>query len=95
MASCATCIIMGHMKTISIRELHERTGAWVRRAAELGAITVTERGRPIARLEAVEGPGRRNPFLARKLRPGYKRLMGKLTGGTDSVTMVSEGRAGR
>ena len=81
MASCATCIIMGHMKTISIRELHERTGAWVRRAAELGAITVTERGRPIARLEAVEGPGRRNPFLARKLRPGYKRLLGKLKAG--------------
>ena len=95
MASCATCIIMGHMKTISIRELHERTGAWVRRAAELGSITVTERGRPIARLEAVEGPSRQNPFLARKLRPGYKRLMGKLTGGTDSVTMVSEDRAGR
>jgi len=86
---------MCHMKTISIRELHERTGVWVRRAAELGSITVTERGRPIARLEAVESPGRQNPFLARKLRPGYKRLMGKLTGGTDSVTMVSEDRAGR
>jgi antitoxin (DNA-binding transcriptional repressor) of toxin-antitoxin stability system len=36
------------MKTISIRELHERTGAWVRKAVELGAITVTERGRTIA-----------------------------------------------
>ena len=91
----ARCVIMCHMKTISIRELHERTGAWVRRAAELGSITVTERGRPIARLEAVEGPGRQNPFLTRKLRPGYKRLMGKLTGGTDSVTMVSEDREGR
>jgi hypothetical protein len=32
------------MKTISIRELHERTGAWLRKAAELGAITVTETG---------------------------------------------------
>ena len=95
LASCATCIIMGHMKTISIRELHERTGAWVRRAAELGSITVTERGRPIARLEAVEGPSRQNPFLARKPRPGYNRLMGKLTGGTDSVTMMSEDREGR
>ncbi len=86
---------MCHMKTISIRELHERTGAWVRKAAEVGSITVTERGRPIARLEAVEAPGRQNPFLTRKLRPGYKRLMGKLTGGTDSVTMVSEDREGR
>jgi len=67
----------------------------VRKAAEVGSITVTERGRPIARLEAVEEPGRQNPFLTRRLRPGYKRLMGKLTGGTDSVTMVSEDREGR
>jgi prevent-host-death family protein len=83
------------MKTISIRELHERTGAWVRKAARLGPITVTERGRPLARLEAVETRGRENPFLTRKLRPGYKRLRGKHTGGTDSATLVSEGREGR
>jgi prevent-host-death family protein len=83
------------MKTISIRELHERTGAWVRKAAELGPITVTERGRPVARLEAVQERGRKNPFLARKLRPGYRRLMGKLTGGTDSITIVSEDRQAR
>jgi prevent-host-death family protein len=86
---------MCHMKTISIRELHERTGAWVRKAAEVGSITVTERGRPVVRLEAVEGRGRKNPFLARKLRPGYKRLMGKLGGGTDSVTIVAQDREPR
>jgi prevent-host-death family protein len=86
---------MCHMKAISIRELHQRTGAWVRKAAELGSITVTERGRPVARLEAVEGGGRRNPFLSRKLRPGYKRLMGTLTGGTDIVSMVSTDRGER
>jgi prevent-host-death family protein len=80
------------MKAISIRELHQRTGAWVRKAAEIGSITVTERGRPVARLEAVEAPGRKNPFLSRKLRPGYKRLMGTLTGGTDTVAIVSEER---
>jgi prevent-host-death family protein len=80
------------MKTISIRELHERTGAWVRKVAKIGSITVTDRGRPIARLETIEERGRENPFLARKLRPGYKRLMGRLTGGTDSVTIVSEDR---
>lgn len=86
---------MCHMKTISIRELHERTGAWVRKAAALGSITVTERGRPVARLEAVEGGSRENPFLVRRLRPGYKRLMGKLAGGTDSVAIVSEDREER
>jgi prevent-host-death family protein len=83
------------MTTISIRELHQRTGAWVRKAAELGSITVTERGRPIARLEAVEERSRRNPFLSRKLRPGYKKLMGTLTRGTDTVAIVSEDRGSR
>jgi prevent-host-death family protein len=83
------------MKIISIRELHQRTGKWVRKAAEIGSITVTERGRPVARLEAVEAPGRKNPFLSRKLRPGYRRLMGTLTGGRDTVAIVSEERDGR
>ena len=35
---------IGYMKTISIRDLHERTGAWIRKAVKLAAITVTERG---------------------------------------------------
>lgn len=86
---------MCHMKTISIRELHLRTGAWVKRAGELGSIVVTERGRPVARIEAVAERARENRFLTRKLRPGYKRLRGKLIGGTDSVTIVSEAREGR
>jgi antitoxin (DNA-binding transcriptional repressor) of toxin-antitoxin stability system len=86
---------MCHMKTISIRELHLKTGTWVKRAGELGSIIVTERGRPVARLEAVVDGRRTNRFLTRSLRPGYKRLMGKLTGGADSVALVSEGRDGR
>jgi prevent-host-death family protein len=80
------------MKTISIRELHARTGAWVRRAVELGAITVTERGKPLVRLEAVADAKSANPFRDRQLRPGYARLRGKLGRGTDSTTIVSEDR---
>lgn len=80
------------MKTISIRELHERTGAWVRKAVELGAITVTERGKPLVRLEAVADTRLANPFRERRIRPGYARLRGKLGGGTDSTTIVSEDR---
>ena len=34
-----------HMKTISIRELHLKTGRWVRHAASRGPIVVTDRGR--------------------------------------------------
>jgi prevent-host-death family protein len=80
------------MKEVSIRELHQRTGVWIRRAVELGSITVTDRGRPIARIQAIGDDRPANPFLTRKVRPGYRRLMGKLTRGTDSGTMVSEDR---
>jgi antitoxin (DNA-binding transcriptional repressor) of toxin-antitoxin stability system len=55
---------------------------------------VTERGRPVARLEPVERHAHENRFLTRQLRPGYKRLMGTLPRGTDSITIVSEGRDG-
>jgi prevent-host-death family protein len=80
------------MKTISIRELHARTGAWVRKAAQIGAITVTERGRPVVRLEAISEVKPVNPFRERRLRPGYARLRGKLGGGTNSTKIVSEHR---
>jgi prevent-host-death family protein len=80
------------MKTISIRELHARTGAWVRKAVELGAITVTERGKPLVRLEPVADGRDANPFRTRRLRPGYARLRGKLSGGTDSTRIVAEDR---
>jgi antitoxin (DNA-binding transcriptional repressor) of toxin-antitoxin stability system len=83
---------MGHMKTISIKELHERTGAWVRKAVELGAITVTDRGKPLVRLEAVPDAKALNPFQTRRLRTGYARLKGRLGRGTDSTTIVSEDR---
>jgi antitoxin (DNA-binding transcriptional repressor) of toxin-antitoxin stability system len=83
------------MRTISIRQLHEWTEAWVKKTAELGSITITEGGRPVARLEAIREPRRGNPFLTRRLRPGYKRLMGTLTAGTDSIVLVSEDRQSR
>jgi antitoxin (DNA-binding transcriptional repressor) of toxin-antitoxin stability system len=39
------------MKTISIRELHLKTGRWVRHAASRGLIVVTDRGRRVAALQ--------------------------------------------
>jgi hypothetical protein len=83
------------MKMISIRELFLLVRAWVGRRAALGSIRATGRGRPVALPEAAAERGRENRFLTRKLRPGYKRLRGRLTGGTDSVTIVSEKRDGR
>lgn len=80
------------MKVISIGELRERTAAWVRKAVELGAIIVTERGKPIVRLEAILDAGPANPFRGRRLRPGYARLRGRLGRGTDSTAILSEDR---
>jgi prevent-host-death family protein len=40
-----------HMKTISIRELHLKTGQWVRHAASRGPVVVTDRGRRVAALQ--------------------------------------------
>jgi antitoxin (DNA-binding transcriptional repressor) of toxin-antitoxin stability system len=83
------------MKTISLKELHAETGAWVRKAARLGAITITDRGRVIARITSVAHEARANPFLTRKVRPSYARLKGKLGAGTDSTVIVSDDRGDR
>lgn len=88
------CDTLCHMKTISIRELHEKTGNWIREAARLGEIHVSDRGRPVARiLPEIDQPVK--PYFAqRKLRPGFRRLIasGRLRGGTDSTRIVSEDR---
>lgn len=79
------------MKTISIRELHTRTGHYVRRAAT-EPIIVTNRGTTVARLVAVSEPVGAT-FAGRRLRPGFKRfLAASLPRSTDSTQIVSEGR---
>ena len=83
------------MKTISLRELHESTGAWVREAARIGAVVITDRGKPIARLEAITTEYQVNPFLSRKVRPGFAKLRGKLGGGSDSMQIIAEDRDAR
>jgi hypothetical protein len=40
-------------------------------------------------------PKRENPFLTRKLLPGFAALQERLTGGTDSTEIISEMRDGR
>lgn len=47
---CSRVTIL-HMKTISIRGLHLKTGRWVRHAASRGPIAVTDRGRRVAALQ--------------------------------------------
>ncbi len=82
------------MKTVSIRELHTRTGHYVRRAAT-EPISVTDRGETIARLVPASEPTGLT-FANRRLRPGFKRFLasGKM-GGTDSGRIISEDRDAR
>ena len=56
------CVTMSHMKEISIRELHRRTGAWVRNARKYGVILVRDRNIPVAKLVPITGEALENLF---------------------------------
>ena len=55
-----------HMKTISIRELHLKTGRWVRHAASRGPIVVTDRGRRVAALQPFDASVTSRPLPNRE-----------------------------
>ncbi len=79
------------MKTITIRELHERTGRWVRRASER-EIYVTERGRLVAKIVGAT-PLPTEPFFANpKFTRAFLAHRKHLRGGTDSTQTISEER---
>src|SRR5215475_2959331 len=86
-----SCDTMSHMKTISIRELHQETGRWVRQASER-EVYVTERGRLVAKIVAAS-PLPAKPFFAN---PRFTRTFlaqrKNLRGGTDSTQTISEER---
>jgi antitoxin (DNA-binding transcriptional repressor) of toxin-antitoxin stability system len=79
------------MKAITIRQLHEATGRWVRQAQD-GEVYVTDRGRLIARIVAAS-PLPQQPFFAD---PTYTREFlrerARLEGGTDSTETIGEER---
>ena len=88
------CYTVCHMKTISIRVLHEKTGEWIRQAGEYGEIIVTDRGRAIAKIQP-QADLRDIPYFARRrISQAFRGLMqrGKLRGGADSTQIVSEDR---
>lgn len=83
------------MRTISIKELHERTGHWVRRVVEEQEVTVTERGRPIARLLPPPKAEVPNPFLRRRLLAGVAALLDRPIVGPTSTDIISDEREDR
>ncbi len=78
------------MKTITIRQLHDETGRWVRRATALGELHVTERGKPIAKLVPTTLTPDEPYFARRKLLPAFRTV--KLSKGTDTTIGISDER---
>ena len=87
------------MKTITIRELHSRTGELVRQASHYGEIRVTDNGRVVAKILPEAEPAE-IPYFARRryISPAVKKLIesgGLGAGGTDSTQAISEDREDR
>ena len=85
------------MMTVTIRELHARTGELVRQAARHGEIRVTDSGRIVAKILPEAEPAQVPYFAGHKVSPAFKRLdeSGKTGRGTDSTTAISEDREDR
>lgn len=83
--------------TVTIRELHARTGELVRQAARHGKIRVTDSGRIVAKILPEAEPAQVPYFARRKVSPAFKRLdeSGKTGRGTDSTIAISEEREDR
>ncbi|RBP42509.1 antitoxin Phd_YefM of type II toxin-antitoxin system [Roseimicrobium gellanilyticum] len=81
------------MVAISIHELHEHTDLWVRKAAAREDVLITDNGHAVAKIVPIPPePNTSNPFLTRKVLPGFADLQASLSGGTDSSKAVSEMR---
>jgi antitoxin (DNA-binding transcriptional repressor) of toxin-antitoxin stability system len=82
---------MGHMKTITIRELHEETGRWVRQASS-GEVYVTQRGQLIAKIVSAAPPPAKPYFANPQYTRAFLRHRRSLSGGTDATATISEDR---
>jgi antitoxin (DNA-binding transcriptional repressor) of toxin-antitoxin stability system len=79
---------MSHMKSITIRALHQETGRWVRQASS-GEVHVTERGQLIAKIVAAAPPPTKPYFADPKYTRAFLRHQKSLRGGTDTTEVVS------
>jgi prevent-host-death family protein len=85
------------MKTITLRELHAKTGQWVREASRHGQILVTDNGRTIAKI-VPETRGSAVPYFGqRKPSTAFSRLdqSGKTARGTNVTQLISADREDR
>jgi prevent-host-death family protein len=85
------------MKTVTIRELHAKTGELVRDAARHGQILVTDNGRTIAKILPETGDTGTPYFADRKPSRAFLLLdeNGKTGRGPDVTHLISEDREDR
>ena len=86
------------MKTMTIEELDEKTGRWLREAARQEQVIVTDHGRPLATVSRYREPipmTAGGGFRNRKLLRQYEAIMNEPVGGTDSTEMISQDREQR
>jgi antitoxin (DNA-binding transcriptional repressor) of toxin-antitoxin stability system len=77
------------MVQITIRDLHMKTGEWVRKAARAGGIVVMDRRRPVAKLVSFTPEDQGKPFADRCLIKGFAELP---KSSHDSTRYLSEDR---
>jgi len=79
---------------IPIRELHARTGHYIRLASQDTEVIITENGKPAARITPLEltDPAGKTLGERRKLLPAFKAALfaGKLKSDTDSTSRLRE-----
>jgi prevent-host-death family protein len=82
------------VKTVSIRELHNRTGSLVRGASRHGEIRVTDNGRVVAKIIPLTETPPLPYFARRKPSAAFKKLdsSGKTGTGEDITQAISEDR---
>jgi antitoxin (DNA-binding transcriptional repressor) of toxin-antitoxin stability system len=83
---------MSHMKEISIRELHRRTGAWVRDARKYGSILIRDRSTPVAKLVPVNEEPAVNLFEDWKPHKKFAKALDQPVGGTPTEEIIDHDR---
>jgi antitoxin (DNA-binding transcriptional repressor) of toxin-antitoxin stability system len=77
------------MITITIRELHMKTGDWVRRAGRDDGIVVMDRRHPVAKIIPFSESEMGKSFSERALVKGFGRIARRAV---DSARLISEDR---
>ncbi len=92
LTNATQCVTMSHMKEISIRELHRRTGQWVRSARRYGAIVVSDRNVPVAKLTPVSEELPVNRFKNWKPLKRFASALNRPVTGRPVQDLISEDR---